>query len=311
MIFFINNIMKVNDQFKGIIWALVGAVAMSNVYIFSKAALSELHLFQFGFYWFGFGLIWNIIYSASTKKFAAVKSFTKSTYISIGIIGLLEIISTSLFFLAINTADSPSVISFLADANPLFVAVLGVVFLKERFNKIEALGMLLVLSGALIISYNSPGEQNSILIPGSQYILLSVFIYAIATIYAKSKIKIISPAILSINRVLLLFVFVCILLITDDQSLHISSFAFINLIIGSLLGPFLTGLANYSSLQYLGASKSAIIRSSRSLFVLIGAYIYFHTLPETHQLIGGFFTITGVILISIAKQISIFHKKKK
>ena len=300
--------MSKSNQFKGVMWALIGAIAMSNVYIFSKAALSEIHLTQFGFYWFGLGLIWNLIYSVKTKKIQHIKSFSRSTFIAIGIIGVLEVVSTTLFFIAINSADNPAIISFLADTNPLFVAILGITLLKERFNLIESFGMLMILIGALVISYKGDTGLDNLFIPGSQFILLSVFLYAIATIYAKTKIKLIPPAILSINRVLLLFIFSVILLLKFEQNIYVSWPSFFNLLIGSLLGPFLTGLANYSSLQYIEASKSSIIRSSRSLFVVIGAYFYFGTLPLTYQLIGGLFTLSGVIVISLGKS---FPKKRK
>ena len=302
--------MNKSNQFKGVIWALIGAIAMSNVYIFSKAALTEIHLIQFGFYWFGLGLLWNLIYSVKTKKLQHFKEFSRSSFIAIGIIGLLELVSTTLFFIAIKSADNPAVISFLADTNPLFVAILGVVFLKERFNLIESLGMVFIILGALIISYKENTGLDNLLIPGSQYILLSVSLYAVATIYAKTKIKLIPPAILSLNRVLLLFIFSLILLLSYGYNIAISWTAIFNLLIGSLLGPFLTGLANYTSLQYIEASKSSIIRSSRSLFVVIGAYIYFGTLPHTYQLIGGLFTLTGVIIISLGKSFPKSRTKK-
>lgn len=41
---------------KGILLAMAAALAVSNVYIFSKAALNEIHLAQFGVYWFGYNL---------------------------------------------------------------------------------------------------------------------------------------------------------------------------------------------------------------------------------------------------------------
>lgn len=302
--------MNKSNQFKGVIWALAGALAMSNVYIFSKAALTQVHLIQFGFYWFGLGLLWNLIYSLKTKKFRHIKGFSKSSFIAIGIIGILEVSSTTLFFIAINSADNPAIISFLSDTSPLFVAVLGIILLKERFNLIESLGLILILVGALIISYKGNQGLDNLLIPGSQYVLLSVGLYAITTIYVKTKINLIPPAILSINRVLLLFMFSTILLLSYGYSLSISWTAFFNIMIGSLLGPFLTGLANYSSLQYIEASKSSIIRSSRSLFVVIGAYIYFGILPLPYQLLGGLFTLTGVIIISLGKSFPKSRKKK-
>ncbi len=307
--FFTMTLANKSNQFKGILWALIGAIAMSNVYIFSKAALTEIHLAQFGFYWFGFGLIWNFIYTVKTGNHKPIKGFSNKTVIIILAIGLMELLSTSLFFIAIKKVENPAVVSFLADVNPLFVALLGFLFLKERFRPKELIGMMLTLIGAIIISYKKDSTISSLFISGSEYIILSAFIYAIGTIIAKKNINKIPPIILSINRVLFLFVLSVILIISLGQSLIIPWHVLLNLFIGSLLGPFLTGLANYTSLQYIEASKSTIIRSSRSLFVLIGAYLYFNILPYNYQLIGGLFTIGGVILISISKKIP--QKRKK
>ena len=48
--------MKNRSSVKGILIALGAALAVSNVYIFSKAALRSVHIAQFGFYWFGLEL---------------------------------------------------------------------------------------------------------------------------------------------------------------------------------------------------------------------------------------------------------------
>ena len=46
--------MKFQTATKGYFFAFLAVLAMSNVYIFSKAALSEASLPVFGFYWFLF-----------------------------------------------------------------------------------------------------------------------------------------------------------------------------------------------------------------------------------------------------------------
>ena len=74
-----------------------------------------------------------------------------------------------------------------------------------------------------------------------------------------------------------------------------------NIAIGSVLGPFLTATLGYMSLKYIEVSKASMVRSVRSLFVLVGAYIYFGNFPTYWQIIGGIITISGVILISLGK----------
>ena len=71
--------------------------------------------------------------------------------------------------------------------------------------------------------------------------------------------------------------------------------------IGSFLGPFITGLAQYSALKYIEASRTMIIQSTRSLFVLVGSMIYLSLLPDLLQLSGGLITIMGVIVMTWGK----------
>ena len=85
------------------------------------------------------------------------------------------------------------------------------------------------------------------------------------------------------------------------ESFGISGTAALNMAIGSLMGPFLTGLAQYSALKYIEASRTMIIQATRSLFVLAGSMIYLSILPETLQLIGGLVTIIGVIVMTWGK----------
>lgn len=48
--------------------------------------------------------------------------------------------------MAIKTVENPTVVSFLVNINPIFVVVLGILILKERFNTIEFLGMAITLA---------------------------------------------------------------------------------------------------------------------------------------------------------------------
>ncbi len=60
------------DKTKGYFLTLVGVLAMSNVYIFSKAALQELQLPQFGFYWFLTGLFLSLLLAWQQKCFKII-----------------------------------------------------------------------------------------------------------------------------------------------------------------------------------------------------------------------------------------------
>lgn len=293
--------MPISKQIKGYIFSFIAVLAMSNVFIFSKAALNEVELIQFGFYWFGFAILWNLLYAIPTKKYKNITRLKRNTYLALIFIGVFELVGTTFFFIAINKVENPAIVSFLGNMTPVFVTTFGVFLLKERFNILEAFGFVLTISGAFIISYNKGSSISDIFMEGTGYVILASFLFSFAFIVAKKTIKNVDPGILAMNRVLYLFVFSVILMIIYRVSLVVSWKGLYNIILGSLLGPFLAAIANYTSIKYIEVSRASIIGSSKSLFVLIGAYIYFGTFPQTMQVIGGLATIIGVVLVITGK----------
>ena len=87
--------------------------------------------------------------------------------------------------------------------------------------------------------------------------------------------------------------------------------AIINIIIGSLMGPFLAFLASYYSLKYIEASLSNIILSTKSLFVIVGTYYFFNIMITEVQFIGGILSIIGIVVISLGGKIKKMFKNLK
>jgi len=301
--------LNITDRVKGYLFAFIAVIAVSNVYIFSKAALNEVSLAQFGTYWFAFGFLWNILFAIQQKKLPTILSFKKKQYLLLFTLGILEIVATSFFFLAIHTVPNPAVVSFIGNINPVFVTILGFIFLRERFNIPELIGMALALLGAFIISYQGNNTLESIFIEGTGYMILSGFIYSFSTIIAKKNVQQLGPSIMALSRTFHLFLFSAAALMYLGQPIQIPTKAFWNIFIGSGLGPFLAALAGYQALKYIEAGRVSILGSSKGLFVLIGAFFYFDTLPQMHQIWGGLISISGVLLISMGK-LNLSKKRK-
>jgi drug/metabolite transporter (DMT)-like permease len=302
-----DSFQNINPTVKGIILAFLATLGMANVYIFSKAALLEVNYFQFQFYWFGFALIWIVPFLLITGRIQKIRQLSRASNLTLLLIGTLELGAASLLFLSIQLADNPTTISFLSNLTPIFVTILGIRFLGERFNAVEAIGIILTISGVILITYTRDTTIKEFFGKGSGWILVSSVFSSISIVTAKSRIKDINPGILTLNRVVFLFVFAVAAMIIKQESFVISGRAALNMGIGSLLGPFLTGFAQYSALRYIEASRTMIIQSTRSLFVLVGSMIYLSILPEMLQLIGGLITIAGVIVLTWGK---IKYKKK-
>jgi len=292
---------NIHPTVKGIVLAFLATLGMANVYVFSKAALLEVNYYQFQFYWFGFAMVWILPYLYATGIIKKISFLSKGSFITLAIIGILELGAASMLFLAIKLAENPTTISFLSNLTPIFVTLLGIRFLGERFNFVEAVGIILTIGGVILITYTRDTTIAEFFGAGSGWILVSSVFSSISIITAKSRIKDIHPGILTLNRVVFLFVVAVSAMIIRQESFVISGRAALNMVLGSLMGPFLTGLAQYSALQFIEASRTMIIQSTRSLLVLVGSMIYLSILPELLQLIGGLITIVGVIVMTWGK----------
>jgi drug/metabolite transporter (DMT)-like permease len=220
---------------------------------------------------------------------------------------VLELGAATMLFLAIQLAENPTTISFLSNLTPIFVTLLGIRFLGERFNLVEAIGIILTIGGVVMITYTRNTTLEEFFGKGSGWILVSSVFSSISIVTAKSRIRDLHPGILTLNRVIFLLAFAVAAMMVRGESFHIPGKAAFNMAVGSLLGPFLTGFAQYSALRFIEASRTMIIQATRSLFVLVGSMIYLSILPEMLQLTGGLVTIIGVVVMIRGK---IRFKKK-
>jgi len=291
------------DKTKGYLLTFIGILAMSNVFIFSKAALQEIKLPQFGFYWFLTGFLLTLILASYKNSFRILKNFTRKDYLLLIFFGLLEVVSTTMFFMSIKAMPNPSIVAFMGNLGPVFVLILGFFILKERFNLWELLGILITLTAAFLLSYNPKWIHfNEMFIKGSEFVLGFTLLFAVSSILMKIYVVKFSPIILALNRTFFLFLFSFIILYYKNLSFKIPVDAIKNILVGSFLGPFLTAIVGLYALKYIEVSRKSILSSTKGLFVLLGSYMYFGKFPTSIQIIGGILSIIGVSLIILGKK---------
>ncbi|MRT91649.1 DMT family transporter [Ancylomarina sp. 16SWW S1-10-2] len=293
--------MKLSQQLKGSLIALLATITFSNVYIFSKLAMKDVSLASFGILWFGLALIWNLLYNWYKINKNHFKDLTKSSKRTLLLIACSELIASSAFFLAIHLTPNPTIVSFLANTSPIFVILLGFTFLKERFSIAEIIGIILILLGVGLINITESGIQlKQLTSPASLATFTFALFYGISLVLAKTKVGILPSSMITFYRNIALFLgFIlynfCLFKVpsyTEESLFYI--------FIGSLLGPFLGTILTFSALKYIEASKVTLIITSRSFFIILGAFIFIGILPSQNQFIGGVMTIVGIAIISIA-----------
>ncbi|MCK4661291.1 MAG: DMT family transporter [Bacteroidales bacterium] len=286
-----------NKTIKGYIFAFIAAIALANSFVFSKAALKEIDFIQFGFIWFAFGVSWNLLYVIIRKNVINKSLLSKKTVSISLIIALLEAIATGLFYIAINRVENPAIVSFIGNIGPVFVVILGVYFLKEKYSWFGGFGILLTIGGVFIISYRGNFILTNLFIEGTEFVVMASLFFSVATILARKYRTNLNPTFLSFIRSILLFVSFLVLFIVFNKNLEIPRSAFGNILIGSFLETFITIIFAYEALKHIEASQTSLIISTKSIFVLLGAFLYFHIFPSYLHVFGGLLTIIGVMII--------------
>jgi drug/metabolite transporter (DMT)-like permease len=297
------------EEWKGYVYAIIGTIAFSSLYVFSKAGLNQVELAQFGLYYFGMGFLINLIFILVSGKWTQIKLLTPKILRLLVLLGTIDIISNITFFLAIQAIPDPSVTSFLGNLFPVFLSILGITFLKERFTLIEAIGAMIALAGAFAISYSGDLDWHKFFIPGTGYVVINTLFAATVSVIIKKNVNKTSPEIFNLNSNGWIFIFFLFYFLNSGQSLTIPVVAFRNIALAAFFGSFVGLLSFYYSYRYITASRSSIIQSVKGIFVLIIAYYFFGNFPLQVQLWGGAVSIVGVLVMTFA-QTGIFKKRR-
>jgi drug/metabolite transporter (DMT)-like permease len=290
-----------SEEWKGYAYAITGTIAFSSLYVFSKAGLNQVELAQFGLYYFGMGFLLNLIFILVSGKWGQLKQITPKVLRLLLLLGVVDVISNITFFMAIRAIPDPSVTSFLGNLFPVFLSILGISFLKERFTLVEAIGAMIALAGAFAISYSGDLNWSKFFIPGTGFVVINTLFAATVSVIIKKNVQKASPEVFNLNSTGWIFLVFLIYFLQSGQSAVIPISAFRNIALGAFFGSFIGLLSFYYSYWYITASRSSIIQSLKGIFVLIIAYFFFGNFPLPIQLWGGAITITGVVVMTLAK----------
>ncbi len=298
--------MSMHDQWKGIFLSIISALSLSLVYIFSKAALNEVSFWQFNFYWFLFAAVENGVFFFATglhKKFLSLQSKEKKL---IFLISFLELIGTVAFFATIKLYKNPTVISFLANTVPIMVGLLSYIFLRERFNLWETVGIIITILGAMIIGYQSSVLKEVEKI-GLGLTLVGVFVlaFSVNSVLARVSLRNSHPVMITFFRSLLLFIFAVFMIFYTGEDLSISREGLKNILLGSFLGPFFGVITAFWALKYVEATISSVIINAKGFLIMLLVYWYLSIAPQTYQIYGGLLAVAGVAILSYGKHLKI------
>ncbi len=274
---------------------IVGTAFFTAIsYVFGKSIDKNLNPETVTFFWFSgaafFSMLTAIMVPSQRSELRHVRKYMAIFIMS----SIVTAIGSALWIISLRTIGPP-LTSFLMKFQTLFSLFLGVVFLDERLNMGETVGIILTIAGGLIVAY----QREVSLILGTLVALLAAFFYSLLSFLVKrfaQHLNMFAVANLrSLGVAIVLFVY--LMSIGRFQVPGLRDLTF--MILGGVTGAYIAKASQFESIKLIGVSQSTAVMSLESLFVVIFSYFIFNDLPSTIKLIGGIGTIIGVVFLVI------------
>jgi len=247
------------------------------------------------FFWFIGAFICSIfVVIAIPSQRAEVSKLRNYTKIFI-YTSILTSIGAALWIISIRTIGIP-LTSFLMKAQTLFALMLGMMFLGERLNKGETVGIAITITGGVIVAYQS----DIGLLIGTFTALSAAFFYSALSFIVKKYAQNLNMLTVANLRALGVSIFLLIyLFVTGTFEMPTRLIDIIFMALGGITGAYIAKACQFQAIKLIDVSRTTAVLPMESIFVVLLSYFIFKEIPSTIKLIGGALIITGVIFLVI------------
>ena len=208
---------------------------------------------------------------------------------------------------ALVTAQA-STTSWIVASSPIFMAILGAIFLKEYLAWYQSAGIILAAFGVMVVV--SKGELSSISAgnfgaPGDLLILISAINWAVFSTISRSGLKRHSSTLMMFYVMSFGWLFSTVLFLTGPGFGQIVQIPWDGWLAILFLGVFCSGIAYifwYGALKVLPVAQTGAFLYIEPIITVIVAAIVIQEAISAASLVGGFTILFGVWLVNRPKQ---------
>ncbi len=274
---------------------LVGTALFTALsYVFGRAIDRSLHPTVITFYWFSGAFVCSVlVVLAIPSQRTEIRHLRKYTKIFI-YSSILTAIGAALWISAIKTIGIP-LTSFLMKAQTLFSLLLGMIFLGERLNKWESVGIVVTITGGIIVAY----QREFSLLVGTFTAIGAAFFYSSLSFIVKKvgqKLNMLTVAnVRALGVALCLLIYLLATGTLEKPGLRDLIF----MALGGINGAYIAKACQFQAIKLIDVSRTTAVLPLESIFVVLFSYFIFHEIPSVIKLIGGAGIIIGVIFLVI------------
>lgn len=291
--------MPFRSKFTASIYALLSISFWGVSFVSTKALLVKLDPYSIMVLRFGLGAFFLLIILLINRNKLRISIQYVPHLIVLGVLGVfVHQILQATALLSINASSAGWLISF----SPIFTVILSVLFLHEKMNLPKTIGMIIAITGVMIITTSRVGHSFEFTMSiGFLLMLLSTLNWAVYSVLLK-KLRIPYPALvvtfyMSLIGFLLTTPFIIrsrgwesISLLTPAEWAHLL-----------FLAIFVSGIGYWywgKALEVLDASKVSMFLYLEPIATLIAAIFLLQEKLILISALGGIIIIIGVIIVN-------------
>ncbi|MDR7075979.1 drug/metabolite transporter (DMT)-like permease [Neobacillus niacini] len=283
-------------------------------FVSTKAVLGKLDPYSLLVIRFGIGALFLLLLLLLQRKRLLVSIKYVPHLMVLGILGVF--VHQLLQATALLTIDASSA-GWLISLSPIFTVILSILFLHEKMSFIRAAGMVLAITGVLLVTTAKNGQSFHVIMNiGFLLMILSTLNWAVYSVLLKS-LKIPYPPI-----VVTFYLSFCGLILTTPFLIRNRGWESLSLLTKSewahllFLGVFVSGIAYWywaKALEVLEASKVSMFLYLEPVATLIAAVLLLQEKVYLLSVAGGIIIIIGVIIVNgqLVPMLFSFFKKKR
>ena len=189
--------------------------------------------------------------------------------------------------------------AFLVQFTAVFTILFGVAFFKERFTRLEGAGVLVAVAGVFVLVYGNLTLE----IVSTVVLLGSALLFASANTLSKAYVKNVNPVALAGGNSMFVFLFVfAFAVLAGRLETAFPSVTLVYAFLGAVTGVVLSFVLFFKALEVFEVSKTATIRTMEPFLTAVFSFAILALTPTANQLAGGVLIVTGVVVLSLAKQ---------
>lgn len=213
------------------------------------------------------------------------------------VIGLLSGVAAQLFYVHGLKHSTATNAVLLTRMNSLLIALLGVVFLKEKVSSHQVGGSLLMVAGVVVIATKNFSVTVS---PeyGDLFLIMTALCWAFANIIMKKYLCDLPPEVIVIGRHALAAVI--LMTLTFNQIPGIVNAQMLPYLVGLVVLVILVGqYLWYYSLEHTSAGNVGLISLTIPMFGVLYSVTLLGETLTSYQIIGGALIVLGLFAVEV------------